>query len=233
MPRLLSQTEVKLEWQDLQRWRQRPVPQTRRTPGVHLSGIIKAVMKSLGRLKEWQDLEEDEMPLNVAMGVMWEQWCMGLPDMVDVEWQPGEIEKDGVYMSPDGLAWSTLKRQISTYRPGVDKPEDWIHRYREEEVEVLELQECKATWKSEREYEKDITKHTSWMWQLAGYLCGFGVDPAVARLHVLWVNGMYKPPRPRYMRYRIGFEQAELEQFWENVVLKNKGLAEAEQGGQG
>lgn len=228
MPKLLSQTEVQLNWPDLDTWKQRPLPKSasQRSPGVHLSGVIKAVLKSLGKLKEWKDLEEDEMPLNVVMGIMWEQYVVGLPGLKDVIWQPGEVERDGVYLSPDGVMEVEGTRQVSTYRVGVDRPEQFASRFKEVIEELIELQEFKATWRSEFTYGKDILQMTAWVWQLAGYCYAMGLVQAC--LHVLWVNGGYRPPRPKYVKYRVRFEEEELKVFWENVVVKNKSKAEAE-----
>jgi hypothetical protein len=224
MPTLLSQSEVEFSWSDLDAWQQQIVPEHVhvRTPGVHLSGVIKAVLPP----KKWQDLNDDDMPINVCMGVMWEQFVVGLPDMQDMIWQPGEVELDGVYMSPDGVMTVEERKQISTYRPGVDPPEAFASRWREQVEDVIELQEFKCTWKSEYTHGKDILQATAWMWQLAGYCKAMGLTQA--RLHVLWVNGGYRPPRPKYVRYRIGFTEAELKTFWRNVVVRNKAMAAAE-----
>jgi hypothetical protein len=228
VPTLLSQSEVQLSWPDLASWSRRSLPPnvSARTPGVHLSGVLKAVLTAIGKLKEWQDLAGDDMPVNVVMGVMWEQWVVGMPDLKDMVWQPGEVELDGVYMSPDGLMEVVRTRQISTYRPGIDPPDSYASRWREEVDDVLELQEFKATWKSEHTYGKDILQATAWIWQLAGYCKAMGLTQA--RLHVLWVNGDYRPPRPKFMRYRIGFTQEELDKFWRTVILPNKEKAHAE-----
>jgi len=89
------------------------------------------------------------------------------------------------------------------------------------------LEEFKATWKSSFTHG-DILKERLWMWQMMGYSKMLGVTEA--RLHVLWVNGDYRPPAPSYMAYRIRFTQEEIDRFWTNVVLKNKVNATPEEG---
>ncbi len=196
MPELISQSEVVLEFADLASWTQRKVPKTarRRSPGIHLSGIIRAVMQKLGKL-EPGDLA-DEMPTVMAVGMAWENWYVGLADLAEVRWQPGEWEKDGVFGTPDGQT---------------------------EHV----LEEFKYTLKSQAKYG-DVLHEAIWMWQLAGNCAALGLRRA--RLHVCWGCGDYRPPKPKLMRYVVSFGEAELEKFWTNVVLGNKGLAVPEEG---
>lgn len=87
------------------------------------------------------------------------------------------------------------------------------------------LEEFKCTWKSIHT-RPDILKEKVWMWQLAAY-CKM-MKLTRARLHVFWVNGSYRPPAPVYMIYELQFTQAELDQFWTNVILKNKDAATPE-----
>lgn len=205
MPTLISQHQVSVEWTDLDLWDQIKVrPSSRvRSSGVHLSGIIKAVLQGMGKLDR-EDLT-DEMPLRMAIGMAWENWVVGLmPKPPEFRWQPGEWEKDGVYGTPDGMSQ-------------VDKR--------------LMVEEFKATWKSERTHgeveEHSILEEKIWIWQLMANCHAKKV--VYARLHVLWVNGDYRPPSPKYMRYVVKFEKKELAEFWELVVLRNRQLAVREQ----
>lgn len=91
----------------------------------------------------------------------------------------------------------------------------------------LVVEEFKLTWKSEYKYG-EVVKEALWMWQLAG-LCRM-MGTRWARLHVMWVNGNYRPPEPLYYRYRVRFGELELEEFWEHIVMKYKGEVKEEAG---
>lgn len=189
MPTLLSSSDIRLEWADIDARRVRLKPKLQRSPGTHLSGVIRYALQESGLLRKAD--EEDELPLRMALGLAWEEWAVGLwPKM---KWQPGEVVLDRVYATPDGQTGKILE-------------------------------EFKATWKSS--WQREVTAETIWMWQLAGMLKIIG--GLEARLHVLWVNGNYRPPSPCYRTYNIGFSRDEIDRFWANVVMKNKDKARQE-----
>jgi hypothetical protein len=146
------------------------------------------------------EIRNEEMPLRMAIGMAWEDWSVGL--WPDIDWQPGEKTLDEVSMNPDGLTIAGIAE--------------------------LQVEEFKATWKSRRTYG-NVVDDPLWMWQLAGYCKA--LKALRARLHVLWVCGDYKqgPPSPAYVTYLIGFEQQELDRFWQNIVLKNRDQAPREE----
>jgi hypothetical protein len=218
---LLSQSEIRLEWTDIlgRTPKRKPKSADVRSSGVHLSGVIRYALQTIGQLQK--DDESDEMPLRMAVGMAWEDWAVGLwPDMV---WQPGEWEKDGVFGTPDGI--STLFNDQLGLPPGIEG--DGEQEY-EVQYDVPVLEEFKATWKSRRTHEP-VTNERIWMWQLAANC--LAMNTTYARLHVLWVNGAYPKgaPSPVYMTYLISFQQKELERFWANVVLANKDKAPREE----
>src|SRR6266571_1050494 len=109
---LLDTTEVFIELSDIER-RIRPKPDSEwtakpRSKGVHVSDILQYAWygSSSDEDRERKKKEADEdleiLPLRMALGLAWEEWVAGLyPEM---EWQPGEFEKDGIIGSPDGIA---------------------------------------------------------------------------------------------------------------------------------
>lgn len=165
---------------------------------MHLSGIIKYCLYS-----DRKELDLDTFPLNMACGMSWEDWSVGLYPYV--MWQPGPESLDSVICTCDGLSAMDI----------------------EGEGREVVIEEWKATWKSMHTHN-NILAETVWMWQLAGMLKIHGLR--FARLHVLWVNGNYRPPQPKYMTYLIEFSQAELDKFWESVILKNRDKAIPEEG---
>lgn len=190
MPTLLAQSQIAVEWTDLDKWVQKRVAKktSARSTGIHLSGIIKHVLTTSGSLNT--EDRTDEMPLRMAIGMSWENWVVGLMGKNFI-WQPGEKCCDGIYGSPDGLTTAPIRR----------------------------VDEFKATWKSEFTHG-NILAERIWLWQLMGY-CKM-LATTRARLHVLWVNGNYRPPSPKYMVYDLQFSKEEIDRFWGNVVLKNK-----------
>jgi len=77
--------------------------------------------------------------------------------------------------------------------------------------------EIKCTWMSVR----DPALIWKWMAQIMGYCYVLATHDA--DLHVLWINGDYKPPKPVYAQYHIVFSTQELTENW-RMVLNNKGL---------
>lgn len=198
MPKLLCETEIQIKWTDvLGRQPKAQLSPDTRSPGVHLSGIIKYCLYS-----DRPPHDPDVMPLALAHGLAWEAWAVGLfPALM---WQPGPEELDGVHGTPDGL--SSLDIDGS--------------------AEIV-VEEFKCTWKSVRTHG-DILKETAWIWQVAALCHMQGLTHA--RLHIMFVNGDYRPPQPRYMTYLIEFSKQELELFWRNVILRNKDKAIPEEG---
>jgi hypothetical protein len=205
MPKLISETEIRLQWPDLREWTvpKRAKKQVERSSGVHVSGIVKYCLTEAGLLTRDDEADEpnSDTPrflLRMAIGMAWEAWVVGLWKMI--QWQPGEVSLDGITGSPDGI----------TNGKGV----------------IPLLEEFKVTWKSLHTH-KDVLRERIWMWQIMAYLKLTGLR--LVRLHVLWVNGDYRPPDPRYTTHLIEFSQKEIDGFWENVMLKNRDNAAPEE----
>lgn len=203
--RLLNKSEVNFQWDDIKAHDIRfPSSSAQRSAGVHVSDILKYLyfgslppaadknkeMKIAGEELEVADLTI--MPLRMIMGMGWESHLMGF--LPGLNWQPGEVRKDGVSGSPDA-----------------------------EEEEVNKLHEIKLTWKScrERNEGQNILNEVLWMWQIKSYLYLKGWNEAC--LHVGWINGDYRHPyQPRYFKYELGADKQELEDFWRRAILPNK-----------
>lgn len=199
-------------------------PSEGRSPGVHLSGIIKCVAKEVGILE--RELEEDlslfdggdindvlkNDPIaiiRIAMGLAWEMWYL-LTQMPNVVAHPGEWEEDGIYMTPDG--------------------EELSHVLVNRGLHVI-IHEIKCTYKSIKTigiyWDEDRRKWdlnldvfaTQWMWkaQIMGYCRKAGTRFAV--LHILAVCNDYSwPQRPMCYRINIEFSQDELDSNWQLLV---------------
>ncbi len=196
MPRLLVETEIKAHFDHIvTRSTKLKLGSESRSPGVHISGIIRHCMG-------YTKTDSEEMPWNMALGLAWEAWAVGL--FPEIMWQPGQEELDGIYATPDGLSSMEIEGEVQAV-----------------------VEEFKLTWKSIRNYG-DILKQTAWIWQVAALCHMQGLRHA--RLHIMFVNGDYHPPHPIYMTYLIEFTAKELEGFWRNVMLKNQAKATPEVG---
>ena len=194
MPKLLEETEIRLELADLVRMtplhkptRNGVVVEPARSEGVHLSDILRYIAVKSHMLKPGEPLE-NEYPLRMAVGLAWEWFCFAL--YPSVCHQPGEIEVDRVFMSPDGFA-DDIGPQI---------------------------EEAKATWLKTMNGDALLEK-ALWLWQGMGY--AKALSARLVRWHVLYVNGDYNWHRggePRYIRYLVEFSQAEIDSNWRMVL---------------
>lgn len=201
MPILLEEVEVKLDRADL--LSRAPVvhrPPAPRSPGMHLSGVLRYVLTT-SRMPGWRrymsDLDADEglLPLIWAVGIMWEEFCISLyPETI---WQPGETSFGipPVWMTCDGLIPSGECRSL------------WS-------IDEFKYTSCKR--KTGVEFLRDWLK----MQQGLGYCAGYGAD--TVRWHVLW---NYQPWAPQYVRYLVRFTQAEIDGC-KRMVLGNREGAE-------
>lgn len=200
MPILLEEQTVDIQPSDLfaRRPISRPFSPHARSPGIHLSGVLAAVAQRIGVLKPGAPWD-DELPLRMVVGHMWEEFAVSL--YPEIDWQPGEICVDGVWMTADGI------QAGGTPHCGADV-----------------LHEFKATWKRTRS-GAEMLEEWYWMRQGMGYSHGYGVRHVW--WHVLFVNGDYRDSGPQYKRYLIEFSDKEIEQTW-TMVCNHKHLAVAE-----
>ena len=182
-----------------------------RSPGVHVTGIIRAIAMETGILKmeQIEDLalveirpsmrfDDPVVALRVCMGLAWEDFyireVLGSEGVIP---HPGEYCVDGVYMSLDGEA---LTQVIVDNQPQ--------HK--------LKVHEVKCTYKSTAtvgETEGELLGQFLWLAQIKAYCKAAGTN--LADLHVLFVNGNYKYPlQPVKRRFHLEFEDWEIEDNW-------------------
>lgn len=204
MPALIEEKEIRLQWSDLVE-RINPIRAKKdlgRSSGVHVSGIVKYCLQAAGLLTK--DDESDEFDQDAPRWLLRMAIGMAWESWVtglwkEIVWQPGEVSLDGIAGSPDGL--STLNR-------------------------VKCLEEFKVTWKSVATH-KNVIRERVWIWQIMAYLKL--TERTTVRLHVLWVNSDYRPPMPKYTTHLIQFTKKEIDDFWKNVIVKNRDNAEPEE----
>lgn len=220
MPTLLEETEVRIELTDM--LKRSPLFHTivkglrltsPRSRGWHVMSVIKYCAVQAKLLKPGEPLE-DELPLWMALGCAWEEFAASFyPEMV---WQPGEFERDKVFGTPDGLS------QISDRQWAHNMPEKFVAKAVHRMLATGESQGCLEEFKFTRKKAKhgdDILHDWMWMQQMSAY-CGY-LDTTLARLHVCYINGDYKPYEAKYLRYVILFDEQEIERTWK-MIQKNK-----------
>ena len=154
MPTLISETDVKLERGDL--LRRVPLPRSvsadgflvppARTPGLHLSGLLRYVAQKSKITAYINDAAEDDLPIRWILGHMFEEYAASLfPDM---RWAPDEV-KDPVIMTMDGLS---------------------------AELYGLLIHEFKFNRAKKYSGADLIKKKTVWMWQGMGYCLGHAAN---------------------------------------------------------
>ena len=131
------------------------------------------------------------------VGFMWE-------DALSLVWAEryaariGEVEKDGIVGSPDGLS-----------------PYDPFERY------PIVNEEYKATWRSSN---KTPDKVWYYMTQFKSYCYMLDVNVTIA--HILYLMGDYRGSGPQYECYRIEFSEQELIENWTMILSHRDEMVE-------
>jgi hypothetical protein len=183
-----------------------------RSPGVHVSGIIRCLATESGILKPDQaddlsltdvrEIKDQTAILRISIGLAWEEYYISevLGPLMGVVDHPGELEVDGIYMSPDGESIATVF---------MDKMISVIH-------------EVKATYKSTKTVG-DLSSQWMWLAQVMAYCKG--ARTTVAMLHVLFLCGDYKYPiTPQVRCWKVEFTEEEINQNWDLLrgYMQNK-----------
>lgn len=183
-----------------------------RTPGIHLSRVLKSLHIERGLLSAeyadalgfvelpgqseewWHNLDISTQTL-MCMGLAWEAFYLPL---LDIRWQPGEMHLDGIYLTPDGESL------------------DMIYTERGPEV-VLAIHEVKLTYQSTNTVGAQLEGATKYLNQL-GALCK-AAGTTLGFLHVLFVLSNYgRPFRPIPRLWRVEFTQEEMDHLWKDIV---------------
>ena len=199
--KVLEAVEVSLGWKDLDVRTFHPRPTHTRTKGVrHVSAIIKHIAIATKMMQEYEvDLEE--YPLRMAMGVAWEEMACGLYGNGDgFTWQPKEVMRDGVVGSPDAEVKKAGR--------------------------IVQIDEFKFTHLSCR--TKTIADMWMYLTQGQAYCAMHKDRPRLVRYHILHACGDYaRPFKEKYMRYLCEFTETEIEACW-RMIVAHKEMVEAE-----
>ena len=182
-----------------------PESKTPRSPGVHMSGIIRCIATDTGILKpEWAEeisltdvrsITDPTAILRINIGLAWEQHYIGtLMEPYGIADHPSEVEIDSIYGSPDAESVSVI---ITLGRKTIKHV----------------CHEIKATYKSTKTVG-DLTNQWMWLTQIKAYCKALGTRFAV--LHILFLCGDYSYPiKPMREVYEIEFTQQEVDDCWD------------------
>jgi len=183
-----------------------PQSKTPRSPGTHVSGIIRCVATEAGilRVTEVEEVSLTDVRVisdpvaitRICMGLAWEEWY--IPNILEPQQgvvdHPGEMKLEGVYMTHDGESVSMV---LSDGK----------------EFYTLVIHEVKVTYKSTKTVA-DVSGEWMWLAQIKSYCKAAGTRHA--RLHVLFVCGDYTYPiKPILACWDLEFTQQELDDNWD------------------
>lgn len=173
-----------------------------RSPGLHLSDITKRILIE-------RDPEKFSNPLEVMrleIGFVWEQIVeIALARRFPMLTRIGEVEEDGILMTPDGL-----------------EPKERV------------LEEWKATWRtaSDKQDERIFDTTNMWYWPMQGLSYARRLGTKRIRWRVFYINGDYgkgqykdgkRPPLlPQVWRYEFEATQRELDDNWKMILSYKK-----------
>jgi hypothetical protein len=181
-----------------------PESKTPRSPGVHVSSIIRCVATEYGILKpEWAEelslvdvrtITDQVALVRISIGLAWEEWYIPniLSPSMGVIDHPGEREVDGIYMTHDGESISTIT---------TDKRNHYA------------VHEVKATYKSTKTVG-DLESQWMYLAQMKAYCQALRTRWAF--LHCLFLCGDYTfPIKPLLRCWEVEFTQQEIDENWQ------------------
>lgn len=210
---ILEQVEIKLNWEDFNRLVNHPLPTHKRSKGIHVTDILRKLALKNGELTE-PEIADEFAPLRVFLGIAWEAACVRLYE--HIQWQPGELKRDGIAGSPDGL---------SSYGGTIDEPDGNRHGDYEPVIDEFKYthKSCRAKGQGP-DTVRDITHDWLWRNQVLAYMAMHPDKPTLVRWHICYANGNYVYPQTeRYIRYLVRADAREIENCW-TMIKKNKYL---------
>lgn len=155
---------------------------------LHMTDVIRSIEARIGRPRSG-NFEDLNMAADV--GFMWEDTLTRVmaDRIMGQVFRPGEVIKDGIVCSPDGVGPDPLG------------------------VSHMVLEEYKFTWQSNRRSPVEVWY---WMAQCMGYCYALGLDTVIMR--IAYVLGDYKGSGPRYREARIVYTEQELWGNWRMII---------------
>ncbi len=213
MPTLISEKVIQLEFVDLARRTQligRPASPRPRTAGVHQSGVLQYIAQKIGVLKP-EERDEEDYPLLWALGQAWEEYIFSF--YPEIDWQPGEVTKDGISGNADGLSV------------------DLSYEFDSVPWDPLELivEEAKSTYKATATGEQFVKDPKWWMYRMQGGAYCHLYQAEIVRWHVAHLRGDYQAFGPIFKQYVLRYSAREVRQIW-SMLVSHAHLVAAENG---
>lgn len=108
--KILSERPIVITPEQMSNRTRRDWPSVPRSPGVHVQAVNKALGIAAGKLSDddaddfpFIRFSDTVYPLMPALGVAWEELRASMYPEHELVWQPYELERDGIYGTPDGL----------------------------------------------------------------------------------------------------------------------------------
>lgn len=183
------------------------MPDRSKGQSVHVSALIRRLQNTVLKRGQYKSPEEQSpeerkyLALYASMGWAWEGLIRAHLANVWVHEgmgdmvQTGELERDGISGNPDG--------------------------FRVSDSTVIEL---KASWKSSGRFygQMDCPSPDFWPWLVQTKAYAYMLEVRDVEILAYFVNGNYKPIKPRMRRWHFQFSQGELESNW-GMLMTAKG----------
>ena len=167
-----------------------PRSDAKETRIIHVSDVIHYVQDKIAPIKE----NDWDLPIAAEVGFLWEDVFSTAFAERYVTIRPGEVEKDGMVGSPDGVNFET-----------------------NESITYLVDEEYKLTWRSSRKTPPDIWY---WMTQFKAYCYLLGTTTTIVK--VLYVMGDYRGSGPTFNEWRGTFSEYEIYDNWQMLKLNKE-----------
>lgn len=155
----------------------------------HVTNLLREIGAKTKLMPDYSSSTWD-VGLAGDVGFMWEEvLTLVLGKRMAEVYRPGEIERDGIVGSPDGLG---------------DDP--WSQH-------PLVIEEYKATWRSSRNMPWE-----NWYWMGQGKAYCHMMDIPVLIMRIVHLNGDYAGSGPIYRVARIEFTEEELQANWRMLL---------------
>ena len=191
-----------------------------RTPGCHLSDIIRTFQQDTDSKTYGAPgspfLPDSTTLLRFEAGFTFERvlemaFASRRMDVVRI----GEVEKDGVIGSPDGVDVSGDEPCLSEFKWTWRSTRGTPWPCADHAIITPGCDQCVHEW---------APKHMWYIWQMRSYAHMLGVTRGVLR--VLFVNGAYQNYSPELRGWEFQWTDEELAQHWHQILkqAKEKGL---------